>query len=427
MASFSIQTLGCRANQADSEQLRQILLGAGFAEVRPGEPADCAIVNTCTVTGEADRKSRQVLRRAGRQASTVIATGCAVADRGGLGTLPGATLRLPPDRRESILALLEAAGCPSAALVEGEARQKRTRALLKVQEGCDQFCSFCIVPYVRGRSRSTDAEVLLAEARRLEAAGYREIVLTGIHLAVWGKDLPGEPDLAGLLDVLLAGTREVRYRLSSIEPMNFPRRLLDRMVERPDRVCPHLHLALQHASDAVLERMRRGYTRSEYEALAREFLDRVPGACLTTDVLVGFPGETEADFRALVGFVRRLPFYRLHVFPYSPRAGTAAARFPGTVEEEEKNRRVGVLLRLGERNARAFMRAFRGTVRPVLVERPGDRPGRLVGTADNYLPVTFRGGPPLLGRIVPVRLGRLQGGSITGRVVGEEFGGDPVN
>ena len=145
-----------------------------------------------------------------------------------------------------------------------------------------------------------------AFARRLEAAGYREIVLTGIHLAVWGRDLPGEPDLAELLDVLLAGTREVRYRLSSIEPMNFPRRLLDRMAERGDRVCPHLHLALQHASDAVLERMRRGYTRSEYEALAREFLDRVPGACLTTDVLVGFPGESEADFRVLVGFVRRL-------------------------------------------------------------------------------------------------------------------------
>lgn len=427
MPSFSIQTLGCRANQADSEQLRQILLSAGFSEVRPGQPADCAIVNTCTVTGEADRKSRQVLRRAGRQAPTVVATGCAVADRGGLRALPGAVLRLPPDRRESLLELLGAQGCPSAGLVEGEARQLRARALLKVQEGCDQFCSFCIVPYVRGRSRSTPAGALVAEARRLEAAGYREIVLTGIHLAVWGRDLEGSPDLGDLLDALLEGTSGIRLRLSSIEPLSFPRGILDRMAQRPDRVCPHLHLALQHASDAVLERMRRGYTLAEYDELVRHFVERVPGACLTTDVMVGFPGETDADFQALLAYLRRAPFYRLHVFPYSPRAGTAAARFSGQVPEEDKKRRSEAVIRLGERKRLAFMRSFRGSVRPVLVERLGDRPGEVVGTTDNYLSVAFRGGAPLLGRTVPVLLERTRGEELVGRAVGEEFRGDPVN
>lgn len=427
MPTFSIQTLGCRANQADSERLRQILAGAGFEEVTPGQPADCAVVNTCTVTREADRKSRQVIRRAQRQASTVVATGCAVAERGGLRSLPGAALRLPPERREGILELLGAAACPSSALVDGETRQLRTRALLKVQEGCDQFCSFCIVPYVRGRSRSTPLPALVEQACRLEAQGYAEIVLTGIHLAVWGRDLPGEPDLADLLRDLLAATRGPRFRLSSIEPLRFPRRVLDLMVERPDRVCPHLHLALQHASDPILERMRRGYTIGEYDALVQEFVGRVDGACLTTDLMTGFPGETEEDFGRTLRYVRSTPFYRLHVFPYSPRAGTAAARFPETVPEAEKSRRTAELIALGERRRRAWMRSFRGTVRPVLVERPGTRPGEVIGTADNYLSVSLRGGVPLIGRVLPVLLGRARGDHLTGRLEGEEFRGVPGN
>ncbi len=419
MPTFSLQTLGCRVNQADSEQLRQLLLGAGFDEVGPGQSADCAIVNTCTVTGEADRKSRQFLRRASRQAQTVVATGCAVAGRGGVQTLPGAVLRLPPERREAILELLGAAGCPGAG--QDRFRQARSRALLKVQEGCDEFCSFCIVPYVRGRSRSLEVPELVAAARRLEAAGYLEIVLTGIHLAVWGRDLAGQPDLADLVTALLQGTRQVRYRLSSIEPMHFPRRILDLMAGEPERVCPHLHLALQHASASVLERMRRNYTLGEYDGLARRFLAQVPGAALTTDVLVGFPGETEADFQDLLSYLRTLPFLHLHVFPYSPRKGTAAALFPNQVAEADKKRRAEAVLRLGERLGRVCRRRFRGQVRPVLVERQGDRPGEVAGTCDNFLSVVFTGGPELLGRIVPVRLGPDRGQETVGRASGEEL------
>lgn len=421
MPTFSIQTLGCRANQADSERLRQILLEAGFLEVPFGKPADCAIVNTCTVTGEADRKSRQTLRRASREAGTVVATGCGVAERGGLEILPGAVLKLAPENRESLLELLDVPGCPGATPPGFGLQAGHTRALLKVQEGCDHFCSYCIVPYVRGRSRSTQAQALVGEARRLEEAGHREIVLTGIHLAVWGRDLPGSPDLADLLDRLLEGTRSVRFRLSSIEPMSFPRRILERMARFPDRVCPHLHLALQHASDAVLKRMRRDYTWGEYDLLAREFLTSVPGGCLTTDVLVGFPGETEDDFEVLKSSLRRLPFLHLHVFPYSPRKGTAAAHHPDQVLETVRKERSEQVIRLGERLARVVRRGFRGQIRPVLVERAGPLPGEVMGTADNSLPVIFPGTPALLGRIVPVRLGGERGGRLCGLAVGEEF------
>ncbi len=421
MPTFSIQTLGCRANQADSEQLRQILLGAGFLEVPFGSPADCAIVNTCTVTGEADRKSRQTLRRASRQAGTVVATGCGITRRGGLQALPGAVLKLAPESREQVLELLGASGCPGGTALRHGLQAARSRALLKVQEGCDHFCSYCIVPYVRGRSRSTPAQALVEGARRLEEAGHREIVLTGIHLAVWGRDLPGRPDLADLLDRLLERTRQVRFRLSSIEPMSFPHRILERMARFPDRVCPHLHLALQHASDALLKRMRRDYTWAEYDLLARDFLGSVPGACLTTDVLVGFPGETQADFEVLTDRLRTLPFLHLHVFAYSPRKGTAAALYPDQVPEIIRKTRSEQVIRLGERLARAVRHRFRGRVRPVLVERAADRAGEWLGTADNFLSVRLPGPPALLGRIVPVRLGREEDGLLRGLLVGEEF------
>lgn len=432
MPTFAIHTLGCRANQADSQRLREILAGAGFREVPFGEPADVQVVNTCTVTREADRKSRQFLRRALRRGGRVVATGCSVADRGGNspaprrrreGTgprLPGAVLRLPPDRREAILDMLGAAGCPDTRAVEAEVRRGRTRALLKVQDGCDQFCTFCIVPYVRGRSRSQPPGRVFREARRLEARGYREIVLTGIHLAAWGRDLPGRPDLADLLEGLLEATSTPRFRLSSIEPQGFPTRILELMGRQPRRLCPHLHLALQHASDPLLKRMRRGYTRARYEALAERFMTTVEGACLTSDVMVGFPGESEADFEELLRFVGRIPFYRLHVFPYSIRPGTAAARFSGRVEPAVVRERMRRLLALAEQRRLEFLRRFEGSRRRVLVEGVAG-PGRVRGLTDNYLPVIFPGRPDLSGNLVTVELGPLRGGALTGRLVGEDF------
>lgn len=417
MPTFSIHTLGCRANQADSEQLAQILNGAGFQEVAFGQAADCQIVNTCTVTREADRKSAQMVRRAlngGGEASTVVVTGCGAAQRGGAWQrVPSSALRLPPDQREEILRLIGAENCPNtAALERGWLRRDRTRALLRIQDGCDQFCTFCIVPYVRGRSHSRNTDWVVEQVRELEEQGALEVVLSGIHLSAWGREQ--ETDLAVLAGAILQATKTVRLRLSSVEPDLFPAKIIELMRTQP-RLCPHLHLVLQHASDRVLQRMHRGYDLAHYDSLVQEFLT-LPGACLTTDLMVGFPGETEADFAQLLAYVRRTAFAKIHVFPYSSRPGTAAARFAEQVPPEVLQNRRNRLLKLAERKQVAFLRQNIGQVREALVESPADRAGWMKATTDNFLSVLVRGGPALRGRRLPVRLKRRWGESVVAEV-----------
>jgi threonylcarbamoyladenosine tRNA methylthiotransferase MtaB len=401
-----VHTLGCRANQSDSEQLAEILTGGGFQQVAVGTRADVQIVNTCTVTREADRKSAQMVRRAERLGGQVVATGCGVAARGGLKGVGASTLRLPPDQREEILSILGAENCPSTANLEREGlRQKRHRALLRIQEGCDQFCTFCIVPYVRGRARSYPFGKVLQEVLALQKTGYREIVLTGIHLSSYQVE---EGDLAGLLEFLIVSTQEVRFRLSSVEPDLFPRALFALMVAHPDRLCPYLHLVLQHASDAVLERMHRGYDLAHYDALVQEFFEVVAGACLTSDIMVGFPGETDEDFEALMGYVARTPYYHLHVFPYSMRPGTAAAKFSDQIAAPLKQARRDRLIALTAKKKREFQRRSLGQTRHVLVEECAPSRGWVQGTADNYMAVRLRGGAALIGQTVQVTLHRIR-------------------
>lgn len=418
---FSISTLGCRANQADSARLRAILLGAGFEERAFGEAVDCSIVNTCTVTVEADRKSRQVLTRALRvipEGGQVVATGCAVAGKGGLKQLPGAILRLPPDQREGLLELLDVDACPGREAPP--VVHRTTRALLKIQDGCDQFCTFCIVPYVRGRSKSVSLEQVVAQAAAFEEQGYSEIVLTGIHLSIWGHDLPGTPDLSHLAAAILKGTRRVRLRLASVEPDRFPLDLVRLMAEEP-RLCPYLHLVLQHASDKILERMHRGYDLAHYDKIVEQFFARVPQAALSSDIMVGFPGETEADFRELVRYLRSTPYYHLHVFPYSVRPGTAASKFSDQVSGEVKKQRRDILLRLGERKKIEAMRSMIGKRTTVVFE--GDhRPGWLKGTAHNGMALTARAGAALRKREAQVIVARHSGGYLIGKVDTEEMG-----
>jgi len=408
MPSFSIHTLGCRANQADSERLSEILLHAGFEEVPFGQPADCQIVNTCTVTREADRKSGQMLRRALKLGPQVVATGCSVAQRGGLAQkLPGSALRLAPGQSDQLLALLGAESCPSTDLVESN---KRARALLKVQDGCDQFCTFCIVPYVRGRSRSFAIEDITAEARQQRS---HELVLTGIHLSAWGREL--NLDLADLVERLLQETT-ARIRLSSVEPDLFPERVFDLMKSNP-RVCPHLHLVLQHASNRILERMHRGYTQEHYAQLVQKFV-QVPDFCLTTDIMVGFPGETDEDFEELYQFVKRTPFYRIHVFPYSQRPGTAAARFADQVSPEVRTERRDRLLKLAQQKRIETLRNHKGRTAQVLIESEADEPGWVQGTSQGYLTVKLKGGPALLNKLATVTLTRRLGDVLIGKIEG---------
>ena len=400
MATYTIITLGCRANQADSELIEELLLKAGLRRGEVNQAADIGIVNSCTVTQEADRKTGQMLRRLLAKCKVVVLTGCGAARKGGMaGRVPEGVVVVPPQEREDILKYLglsiNLTNLPKTKSLFG---RHRTRALLKVQEGCNHMCTFCIVPLVRGPLRSWQIEELLPKVNKLVDEGYREIVFTGTHLALWGRR-EGK-DLADLIEGLIENTSGVRFRISSIEPMSFPRRIFALMRSHPDRLCPHLHLVIQHASDKILRSMHRDYTLAEYESLATEFIKTVPGAVLTTDVLLGFPGETEEDIAILEDYLRRRPFYHLHIFPYSKRQGTVAASLPDQVEESVKKERVHRLMSLGEELAQGVYDSFKGQRRPILIERKSQKPGFMLGTADNFLSVEVPGDESLIGQIV---------------------------
>ena len=412
---YSIATLGCRANQADSDRLRAILKGAGFEEKPFGEEVDLAVVNTCTVTAEADRKSRQYLRRALRvlpPEGQALATGCAVAERGGLKSLPKAVLRLAPEHRDDILSLLKVEACPGREV--DKTLSTNTRALLKVQDGCDQFCTFCIVPYVRGRSKSTATDEIVRRAVEFEKAGYQELVLTGIHLSIWGHDLPGTPDLSDLVAAILEATESVQVRISSVEPDRFPLRLID-LMERNPRLCPYLHLVLQHASNKLLDRMHRGYTLETYTEILEQFFRRVPLATLSSDIMIGFPGETDEDHKILTNFLRSTPYHHLHVFPYSSRPGTAASKFKEQVPSEIKKSRRDEVLALAKKLKIASLRSMYGKTVEAIFETEF-KAGWFKGTTHNGMSVISRAGPAVLHSRVPVTVTRRLGSDLVGRV-----------
>lgn len=414
--TFSIATLGCRANQADSDRLRSILEHAGFNERKFGEAVTCSIVNTCTVTAEADRKSRQLLRRALRvlpPEGKAIATGCAVAQRGGLKNLPGSALRLPPEQREEILQLLDVENCPGRE--PKAATSSKTRALLKIQDGCDQFCTFCIVPYVRGRSKSVPIDQVVSQAVEFERQGFQEVVLTGIHLAIWGHDLEQEPNLSHLAKAILDHTNEIQVRISSVEPDRFPLELIDLMAENK-RLCPYLHLVLQHPSDKLLERMHRGYTLETYQQIIDRFFKLVPLATLSSDIMIGFPGEDENDHRLLKRFLRNTPYHHLHVFPYSIRPGTAASKFKGKVPKNVQKRRRNEVLALARKLKVASLRSTYGKTLDVIFEQE-TKPGWFKGTAVNGMSVIGKAGPAVLHRRVPVYIKRRVGNDLVGDIV----------
>ncbi|MBM3465805.1 MAG: tRNA (N(6)-L-threonylcarbamoyladenosine(37)-C(2))-methylthiotransferase MtaB [Armatimonadetes bacterium] len=411
--SFHIETLGCRVNQYDEEMLRREFLRRGFSEVAFEEAADVYVINTCTVTQVADKKSRQLIRRALRAnpQGRVIATGCAVGNKHALSRIPERVIQVSNREKERLLDVVRAELPPHHAVDEapGSAAQARARALLKVQDGCNQFCTFCIVPFVRGRARSKAPEAVLAEARELVAAGYREIVVTGVHVGSYGRDLGDEEwSLGRLLLVLAERSGAARVRLSSIEPADFPREILPRL---SDGICRHLHLALQHASDRVLERMRRGYTIAQYDAIVEEYLARYPEGALTADILVGFPGEDEADFSVLCEYLERRPFAHLHVFPYSTRPGTAAARYPEQPPAHVLNARMDAVLAIAKRKSRAFRERFVGSTVEVLVEECNGSVAR--GTTDNYLTVEIAGAATV-GALVQVHLAAVSEDGLIG-------------
>ncbi len=424
MPTVAFHTLGCKVNQYDSQAMLECFLRRGYTPVPFEETADVYVINTCTVTGTGDKKSMQAVRRALRQnpSADVVIAGC-LAQRDGEKLLSsGARLVIGSSRRAQIVDLLEEAvrdGRRAAAVEKDILRipfepleitdfSERTRAALKIQEGCDRYCTYCIIPYVRGGIRSRPLEEIRREAGRIAQRGFREVVLTGIHLTSYGRDLGN----AGLADAVEACAADgiLRIRLGSLEPVVITEEFVQRLQALP-QLCPQFHLALQSGSDAVLRRMRRRYTASGFldaVALLRRFF---PGCAVTTDVICGFPGETDAEFAETRALVREAAFSRMHVFPYSRREGTPAARMPGQLPRAVKEERTRELISIGHDLALSYHQSMVGSEKELLCEEV--TADGASGYTREYIPCTAAAPAPILGSVMKVRITKADPDGVT--------------
>lgn len=432
----SLVTLGCKVNQYESAGLAEQLEHMGHTLVGFDAEADVCIVNTCTVTARTDFQSRQLIRRAARRnpGAPIIVTGChaqLAVDQ--LKMLPGVRIVAGNVEKELIPGLVGTLnGGPADVLVRdirkirrfsGLAPERfagRTRAYLKIQDGCNAGCAYCIVPRARGRSRSMPEDDVIRRAEAIAAAGYREIVLTGIHLGAWGQDLRPAGDFPSLVRRICNEVSVERLRLSSVEPLEVTAELID-CLRQPSALCPHLHIPLQSGDDRVLAAMGRQYTGDFFAKLVNRLVAEIPSLAVGVDVMAGFPGETEKEFENTMSLLRDLPVAYLHVFPYSDRPKTKASALPDKVEEAEKKWRAAALRSLGLEKREAFAGRFIGTAQAVLVEESRDRKtGCLKGFTGSYVPVLLQGGnKEMTNRIVDVRIESVSAGTAMGRVSNE--------
>jgi threonylcarbamoyladenosine tRNA methylthiotransferase MtaB len=411
--TIALQTLGCKLNQAETESLARRFVDAGF---RLGSPdsADIYVLNTCTVTHIADRKCRKLLRTAHRSnpGCLVAAIGC-YAERAPdeLKAVDGVGLVVGRKSRERLVEIVGSAavghGTSRRTSVPAESRG-RVRAMVKVQEGCSRPCTFCVVPSVRGKERSRPADEVAAEVAARVTEGHKEVVLTGTRIGSYDHD----GGIRGLTARVLNECDVRRLRLSSLEPSDVTPGLL-RLWEDP-RLCPHIHMPLQSGSDSVLERMGRAYSTVEYERAVLAARDAIPDLAITTDIMVGFPGESEAEFNESREFCRRMGFANLHVFPYSARPGAAAEHLRDGLEDSEKKRRVRSMLDLAKESGGRFRSLFLGRTASVLWE--GAKEGVSFGHTDNYIRVFLSGGTPPANEFVATRLAALGEGGLWGTI-----------
>lgn len=389
--TFSIHTIGCKLNQFESEWIREALLRRRWEFRRFEDGAQFHIINSCTVTGRSDARCRNAVRRARKRRpdSFIIVTGCyAEVQPTALTALGEVDLVLGNGRKSSLPAIMEEIASrrtPETEIPDGMAMAGITgeegaidcfldhsRAFVKIQDGCDASCSYCIVPRARGHSRSVPVEAVLKQISILAERGFHEIVLSGIHLGRYGLDLEPTSSLASLVEKLIDRGDNLRFRLSSIEVNELAPRLVD-LIAHDDRLAPHLHVPLQSGDDSVLRAMNRPYDAAGFKAKIEEIALKRPGVGIGTDIIVGFPGETEGCFEHTLGLVRELPLSYFHVFSFSSRPGTAAAAMPDRVDPAEKKRRSAVLIALGRRKKLAFMRAQIGAVERALIQEPAHR------------------------------------------------------
>ena len=415
-----VLTLGCKVNQYEASGMAEDLVRAGYRMVAANDPADLTVINTCTVTHKADLEVRTMIRRAHRNNphGRCVVTGCyAQVAPEAFADLPGVVLILGQADKQNLIELLAEAGHAPEPLVRisplhagiavptlGYPRSQRTRVFFRIQDGCSACCAYCIIPQTRGPSRSLPLEDVLEGLRVYADAGYREIVLCGIHLGAWGLDLTPPDSLTGLLAGIVKESFDLRVRLSSIEPNEISGELID-LLRSDSRFCPHLHLPLQSGDDRVLARMRRPYRADRFESLVSGLVEGWPELNVGADVLVGFPGEGEDAFKRTRDLIERLPLAYLHVFRYSKRPGTEAAMLPDQAPGHAVKTRAWILRNLSRTKRQAFFVRQQNQVRPALIENTPDRATGLTrGLTDNYIQVLLPEANPPGGAIVPVRL-----------------------
>lgn len=422
-------TLGCKVNIAETEGMKRLFKEAGYTVVEDHEYADVYIVNTCTVTSMGDKKSRQMLRRAHtlNPNAIIAAVGCfaqvapdEVAKIEGVNLVIGNNMKhdivelvgslKPGERKRYVKERKALSGFEELPI---ETYRGHTRAFLKIQDGCDQFCSYCIIPYARGPVRSRETADIMKEAGRFARKGFKEIVLTGIHLTSFGNRENG----TGLSELI----REIqkiegieRIRLGSLEPMFLTKEFIEGIKALP-KLCPHFHLSLQSGCGDTLKRMNRRYTPEEYRTIVEALREHIADVNITTDVMVGFPGETDEEFQESYDFCKEMGFLWMHVFKYSPRKGTPAARFPGQVDGGVKELRSKKMIGLAEQMRKQAYESFSGREMKVLLEQPvEDGPGYMEGHTSNYLPVNVRTDSMKSGEMINVRLDYGDGDRMTG-------------
>ena len=425
---YIITTLGCKVNQYETQAMEAMLRADGHEAAAPGELADAVIVNTCAVTAESGRKSRQAIRRLRDEnpGAVVAVSGCYSQLSPEESAEIGAEVIFGTNDRQGFVRAVERAveagtGCREIdapfkrrdfELLPAGAMTGRTRAMLKIQDGCVNFCSYCIIPYTRGRLRSLPLADAAAETRRIRDAGYRELVLTGIEVASYGADLPGRPGLAELIETVAANAGDMRIRLGSLEPTVITEDFC-RRIRAAGKLCRHFHLSLQSGCDKTLRAMNRKYDTAAFFAVTERLRRYFPGCALTTDLIVGFPGETEEDQRETLAFIERCAFADMHIFPYSRRPGTPADSMPEQCTNAVKARRAHEAQAVAGRMRRAYWEASVGQILPVLFESAED--GSL-GHSDTYLPVHVDE-PGLRGELRNVRILAAERDFMRGEIV----------
>jgi len=421
---IAIATLGCKVNQFETAAMAEQLRADGWELVPFNSQADLYLINSCTVTSRSDAESRRLIRRARRlnPAARVVATGCyaqvqpeALAAMTELDQVLGneEKLRIVEALAQGDNQVTDLSTLTTAGPLRITSHLEHTRAFLQVQNGCENGCSYCIVPAARGPNRSASADEVTATVQRLAANGYQEVVLTGIHLGAYGLDQQPTTSLTELIRQLEQQTAIPRLRLGSIEPNELTDELLDCFMAS-SRLCPHLHIPLQSGCDTVLERMRRRYTADFYRRVVNRAAAALPDAFIAADLIVGFPAESEVEFEATYRLVEELPLADLHVFPYSRRPGTPAADMPDQVPPQVITRRAELLRQLAAEKRAALQRRFVGQTLQVLGMRHDPRHGMLTGLSRNYLDVRYPGGPELLNREVTIRVTDIEKGVLVG-------------